>query len=127
MAREITAGRIKAARIIAVVADILQLALMPVTVEGAFSPIEDGLDILVAGIMVYLVGLHWAFVPSFAAKLVPVVDMVPTWTLAVLVATRNGPTGPDGEALSSTTAPGTAPGSGPEPGKVTDVEPTKAE
>jgi hypothetical protein len=35
-----------------------------------------------------LLGWHWAFVPSFLAELVPGLDLVPTWTLAVLIATR---------------------------------------
>ena len=113
MAREITAGKIKAARIIAVAADLIQLALFPVTIEGGFSPIDDGLDIVVAGIMVYLLGFHWAFLPSFAAKLVPVADMIPTWTLSVMIATRNGPTIPAGESPAAT--PESA-------GKVTDIE-----
>jgi hypothetical protein len=30
-----------------------------------------------------LLGWHWEFMPSFLAKLVPGVDMIPCWTLAV--------------------------------------------
>jgi hypothetical protein len=114
MSREITAGRIKAARIIAVAADLIQLALFPVTIEGAISPVDDGLDVLVAGIMVYLLGFHWAFLPSFAAKLVPVADMIPTWTLSVMIATRNGPANPAGDAAAAAT-PDNA-------GKITDID-----
>jgi hypothetical protein len=33
--------------------------------------------------MVHLLGWHWEFLPSFFAKLVPGVDMVPFWTMAV--------------------------------------------
>ena len=33
--------------------------------------------------MVHLLGWHWEFLPSFFAKLVPGVDLVPFWTLAV--------------------------------------------
>jgi hypothetical protein len=36
-----------------------------------------------AGILSYLLGWHWEFLPSFLAKLVPGVDLVPLWTLAV--------------------------------------------
>jgi hypothetical protein len=39
--------------------------------------------------MVALVGWHWAFLPAFALELVPAVDLAPTWTLAVFIATRN--------------------------------------
>jgi hypothetical protein len=40
---------------------------------------------------IHLLGWHWAFLPSFVAKVVPDVDLVPTWTVAVLVATRGTP------------------------------------
>jgi hypothetical protein len=33
--------------------------------------------------MVYLLGWHWEFLPSFVAKLVPGIDLVPFWTMAV--------------------------------------------
>jgi hypothetical protein len=33
--------------------------------------------------MVYLLGMHWEFLPSFLGKLVPGVDLVPFWSLAV--------------------------------------------
>jgi hypothetical protein len=34
-------------------------------------------------VLVYLLGWHWEFLPSFFTKLVPGVDLVPCWTLAV--------------------------------------------
>lgn len=34
--------------------------------------------------LVHLVGWHWEFLPSFLAKLVPGVDLVPFWTMAVV-------------------------------------------
>jgi hypothetical protein len=52
-------------------------------VEGAASPADDVLDVGVAATLFYLLGWHWEFLPSFAAKLVPGVDLVPLWTLAV--------------------------------------------
>jgi hypothetical protein len=42
----------------------------------------------VAAVLVALVGWHWAFLPSFVAELVPGLDLVPTWTVAVWLATR---------------------------------------
>jgi len=36
----------------------------------------------------WLVGFHWAFLPTFIAELLPFVDLVPSWTLAVWLATR---------------------------------------
>lgn len=76
---------------IAILADALQIVFFPMFVEGAFSPLDDLLDIAVAGILVRLLGWHWAFLPSFVAKVVPGLDLVPTWTMAVLVATRGVP------------------------------------
>jgi hypothetical protein len=69
--------------ILAVVADALQVILFPLFVEGAESPADDVLDLGVGGALVYLLGWHWEFLPSFLAKLVPGVDLVPFWTLAV--------------------------------------------
>ncbi len=80
----ISAGpRLKIAMWVAIAADILQLAVFPYFVEGAMSPADDILDLSVAGILAYLLGWHWEFMPSFLAKLVPGVDMIPLWSLAV--------------------------------------------
>jgi len=37
----------------------------------------------VGATLAYLLGWHWEFLPSFLGKLVPGVDLVPFWTLAV--------------------------------------------
>jgi hypothetical protein len=76
--------RFKAAMILAIVADALQLAVFPFFVEGALSPADDILDFGVGAMMVNLLGWHWEFLPSFFAKLVPGVDLVPFWTIAVV-------------------------------------------
>ena len=87
-----TRRRVIAARIIAVVADAVQLGLLPVFAEGAASVANDVLDVVVAAVMVALVGWHLAFAPAFLAELVPIVDLAPTWTIAVLIATRKAGT-----------------------------------
>ena len=76
-------SRFRVAMLLAVVADALQLIVFPLFVEGALSPAEDVLDFGVGAMMVHLLGWHWEFLPSFLAKLVPGVDLVPFWTLAV--------------------------------------------
>lgn len=86
--RPMTAGRVFAARAIAIAADFLQIVVFPAFSEGGVSPLDAGLDVAVAGLMTVLVGWHWAFLPSFAAELVPFLDLVPTWTAAVFIATR---------------------------------------
>jgi hypothetical protein len=75
--------RFRAAMILAIVADALQLAILPLFVEGAASPADDALDLGIGGVMIYLLGWHWEFLPSFLGKLVPGIDLVPLWTLAV--------------------------------------------
>jgi hypothetical protein len=77
------ATRFRVALILAMVADALQLVFLPLFVEGAESPADDVLDLGVGGVLVYLLGWHWEFLPSALAKLVPGVDLVPFWTLAV--------------------------------------------
>ena len=70
--------------ILAIVADGLQLAVIPLFVEGVLSPADDLLDFGVAAALVHLLGWHWEFLPSFLVKLVPGVDLVPFWTIAVV-------------------------------------------
>jgi hypothetical protein len=69
--------------ILAIIADALQIIVFPLFVEGAESPVDDMLDLGVGAVLAYLLGWHWEFLPSFFGKLVPGVDLVPFWTLAV--------------------------------------------
>ncbi len=75
--------RLRTAMILAILADVFQLAVFPLFVEGGASPADDIVDLCVGGVLTSLLGWHWEFLPSFFAKLVPGVDMVPLWTLAV--------------------------------------------
>ena len=68
---------------LAIIADALQIVVFPLFVEGALSPADDILDFGIAAVLVHLLGWHWEFLPSFLAKLVPGVDLVPLWTMAV--------------------------------------------
>ena len=80
----ITPGpRLRAAMILAILADTLQIVVFPIFVAGAGSPADDILDLGVGAVLTYLLGWHWEFLPSFLGKLVPGVDLVPLWTLAV--------------------------------------------
>ena len=76
-------SRFRAAMVLAIVADALQKVVFPLFVEGALSPADDILDFGIAAALVHLLGWHWEFLPSFLAKLVPGVDLVPFWTVAV--------------------------------------------
>jgi len=76
--------RFQAAMILAMAADALQIFVFPLFAEGALSPADDVLDLAVAALLVNLLGWHWEFLPAFRAALVPGVDLVPFWTLAVV-------------------------------------------
>jgi hypothetical protein len=73
---------------IAICADLIEICLSPLFSEGIASPFDDILDTIVCVILSLLLGWHLAFVPSFAIKLIPLADIAPTWTIAVLIATR---------------------------------------
>jgi hypothetical protein len=74
---------------VAIAADALQIIAFPFFIEGGISPADSFLDLAVAFIMIRLIGWHWAFLPSAAAKLIPGADLFPTWTAAVWFVTRN--------------------------------------
>ncbi len=69
--------------LLAVIADVLQIIVFPLFVEGAVSPADDILDLGIGALLVQLLGWHWEFLPSFLGKLVPGIDLVPFWTIAV--------------------------------------------
>jgi hypothetical protein len=76
--------RFRTAMVLAIIADALQIIVFPVFVEGVISPADDILDLGIGAAMISLLGWHWEFLPSFLAKLLPGVDLVPFWTLAVV-------------------------------------------
>jgi hypothetical protein len=76
--------RFRVALILAMAADALQIFGFPLFAEGALSPADDVLDLAVAAVLVQLLGWHWEFLPAFLAELVPGVDLVPFWTMAVI-------------------------------------------
>jgi hypothetical protein len=75
--------RFWAAIVLAILADAFQIFVSPLFVEGALSPADDVLDFGMAAVLVQLLGWHWEFLPSFLVKLVPGVDLIPLWTMAV--------------------------------------------
>ncbi len=76
--------RMKAALALALLADIVQLLILPLVFEGVASPADDLFDLAMAAILTWLLGWRWEFLPSFAGKLIPGVDLAPLWTLAVV-------------------------------------------
>jgi hypothetical protein len=80
--------RVWLARGIAMAADAVQLGLAPLF--SVPQPLEPVLDVIVCVLMVALVGWHIAFLPSVVIETLPIADLAPTWTIAVLIATRKG-------------------------------------
>jgi hypothetical protein len=85
MAPLLTPRRVWIARALALLVDLVQWGLLP----ASLTPLNTAIDVATGLAMVALVGWHWAFLPTFLAELVPFVDLVPTWTLAVAFATRD--------------------------------------
>ncbi len=98
--------RLKAAWVVAVGMDALQVFLLPATIEGGFSPVADGLDFVTMAVLWGLVGWHWAFLPSVIVKVIPVMDLAPTWTIAMAIVSRGVHTqDPNAEAAPIPGAP----------------------
>jgi len=74
---------------VALLADALQWVLLPFFMAGAVTPVDDVLDVAVGLVLWRLLGWHWALLPTLVAELVPGLDLVPTWTAAVWLVTRN--------------------------------------
>jgi len=82
-------ARVRAAWVVAIVVDAIQLGTSPMELAGPLAwLIETGADLVTAIVMIWLLGLHWAFLPSFITKVIPMVDLAPTWTAAVFFVTR---------------------------------------
>lgn len=79
---------LRLAWMIAMAADAVQIAVMPMFVAGGISPADTVLDVIVAALLIRLLGWHWAFLPTIAAELLPGFDLFPTWTAAVFFVTR---------------------------------------
>jgi len=73
---------------VAIGVDAIQILGLPVFAEGGVSPLDSALDVAAAAVLIKLLGWHWAFLPTFAAELIPGMDLFPTWTAAVFFVTR---------------------------------------
>jgi len=95
----------RAAWAVAIAADALQIVAFPLFAEGAISPADSVLDLIVAFVMIRLLAWHWAFLPTAAAKLIPAADLFPTWTAAVWFVTRRKVNAGEQEVLPPGPAP----------------------
>jgi hypothetical protein len=68
---------------IAGVADLLQIALAPLFAEGALSPFDSVLDVIVAGALLAVLGSRWRTALALGLELIPGVALFPTWTAMI--------------------------------------------
>jgi hypothetical protein len=82
----VTRSRIRAAYAVAVATDVLQFMLGPF--GWAFS--DEILDVIALIATTRLIGFHPLLLPTFVVELLPIADMLPTWTgcVALVVAIR---------------------------------------
>jgi hypothetical protein len=78
----------KAAMFLAVLADAIQIGLFPIFGPGFLSGADIILDVLAFALFWRLVGWHPALLPGFLFEQLPLLDLAPTWTLAVWIAIR---------------------------------------
>ena len=76
----LTRVRVAVALVTAVVADGLQLALGPL----GWLFVDEAIDVVAAIVTIAALGFHILLLPTFALKLLPVVDALPTWTGCVI-------------------------------------------
>lgn len=94
--RPLTRRQRRLAFAVALVADLVQVALLPLFSSGVGSPFDWGVDLVAAVVLVRTLGWHVALLPTFVAELLPFVDLFPTWTVAVWIATRGRADAPGG-------------------------------
>jgi hypothetical protein len=72
----LTPLRIWPALVVAIAADGAQVLLGPL----GWAFFDEIIDVVAAIVLSLLLGFHPLFLPTFVTELIPVVDMLPTWT-----------------------------------------------
>jgi hypothetical protein len=82
----LTRGRMAFALAVAVIADGLQLLIGPL---GWFI-FDEIIDVIALALIWPAIGFHLLLLPTFLVELLPIVDMLPTWTgcVAAVIALR---------------------------------------
>jgi hypothetical protein len=82
----LTTPRVRSAYLIAMAADVVQLLLGP----AGWLFADEIIDVAAMVAISRLIGFHPLLLPTFVVELVPVADLLPTWTgcVALVVALR---------------------------------------
>ncbi len=85
----LTRTRVRSAYAVAVAVDVLQFVLGPF--GWAFT--DQALDLIAMIVISRLIGFHPLLLPTFALELLPIADVLPTWTacVALVVMLRRTP------------------------------------
>jgi hypothetical protein len=75
----ITRTRVRSAYAVALLTDGLQLLLGPL----GWTFADEILDVIAMIAISWLIGFHALLLPTFVLELVPIADLLPTWTGAV--------------------------------------------
>lgn len=89
-APQLTRGRAVLALTLALGADAVQILLGPL----GWTFLDEGIDLIMMVATCGLIGFHWLLLPTFLVEVVPIVDMLPTWTgcvVAVITLRRRKP------------------------------------
>jgi hypothetical protein len=111
-----TRRRKRIALAIAAAADLLQLALAPLFGEGALSPLDDALDVVVALLLVVVLGWRWRTALALLLELIPGVALFPSWTAVIATLPSAPPVQAPATALAGAEARPALPPS-PEPSR----------
>jgi hypothetical protein len=68
--------RVRSAYAAAILTDLLQLAFGPL----GWMLADEILDVVAMIVITRLIGFHPLFLPTFVLEIVPVADLLPTWT-----------------------------------------------
>jgi hypothetical protein len=88
----------------AVIVDAIQIGLFPIFAPGFVSVADIVLDCTAFLLFWRLVGWHPALLPGFIFEQLPIIDLAPSWTLAVWLAGRRSNRMSDAEATKRATA-----------------------
>lgn len=82
----LTRSRIRSAYLVAIATDVLQFVLGPFGWAGS----DEVLDVIAAIVETRLLGFHPLLLPTFLLELLPISDILPTWTgcVALVVAMK---------------------------------------
>jgi hypothetical protein len=79
-APKLTRTRIILAVAVAITADGLQFFLGPL----GWAIVDQAIDVMALLLTAWAIGFHLLLLPTFVVEIIPVVDMLPTWTACVV-------------------------------------------